>query len=506
MDALPWRNEKTSPRSKQDREAIELLDAKTVRVEVDGVKRYATPLLRVKNMPQLKAPKEAVISQLRATEKRLVKNPEQAAAYSAEIHKLEQAGYAVKLDQHAEQDSAYSWYIPHHIVHHNGKNRVVFNCSFSYQGQNLNELLLPGPVLGPSLLAVLLRFREHSIAVSSDIRGMFHQVRLLQEDRPLLRFLWRDFKVQEQPNVFEWQVLPFGTTCSACCAVYALQIHVLDHSRPEEDVRHSVLKSFYNCLQSFTTTEEAKSFVDKLRTLLADGGFELRQWSSNQPSTIKHLSSELKSAELWISHGKTDTQESALGLLWNHQTDTISYRYRPTESTEITMCNIYKTLASQYDPLGYLIPYTTRAKLIVQRLWDKKRDWDDPNLPPDQLQTWTEWEVELPSLPHIAFPRSYTGPAKDKETSQRDIHIFCDASERAYGSVAYLRIEDQQGDVEVSFLTARSKVAPKKQQSIPRLELCAVLTGAQLAKVVSSELTLPIHHIMLWTDSTTVLF
>lgn len=94
MDALPWRNEKTSTRSKQDHEAIELLNAKTVRVEVDGIKRYTTPLLRVKNMPQLKAPKEAVISQLRATEKRLVKNPEQAAAYSAEIHKLEQAGYA----------------------------------------------------------------------------------------------------------------------------------------------------------------------------------------------------------------------------------------------------------------------------------------------------------------------------------------------------------------------------------------------------------------------------
>lgn len=58
-------------------------------------------------------------------------------------------------------------------------NRVVFNCSFSYQGHNLNELLLPGPTLSPSLLAVLLRFREHSVAISSDIRGMFHQVRLL---------------------------------------------------------------------------------------------------------------------------------------------------------------------------------------------------------------------------------------------------------------------------------------------------------------------------------------
>ncbi|KAL0147387.1 hypothetical protein M9458_057314 [Cirrhinus mrigala] len=158
------------------------------------------------------------------------------------------------------------------MVQHNGKNRIVFNCSFQYQGQNLNELLLPGPVLGPPLLDVLLRFREHSVAVSSDIKGMFHQVRLLPEDKPLLRFLWRDLNVQELPRVYEWQVLPFGTTCSPCCAVFALQKHALDHSQPEDDVRDSVLKSFYvdNCLQSFTSVEEAKCFVDRIRNLLAD--------------------------------------------------------------------------------------------------------------------------------------------------------------------------------------------------------------------------------------------
>ncbi len=89
--------------------------------------------------------------------------------------------------------------------------------------------------------------------------------------------------------------------------------------------------------------------------------------------------------------------------------------------------------------------------------------------------------------------------------SQRDVHIFCDASECAYGSVAYLRTEDQHEEVEMAFLTARSWVAPKKQQTIPRLELCTALTGAQLAKVVKMELYLPIHQFTLWTDSTRVL-
>ncbi len=338
---------------------------------------------------------------------------------------------------------------------------------------------------------------------------MFHQVRLLPEDKPLLRFLWRDLNVQDIPSVYEWQVLPFGTTCSPCCAVFALQKHILDNSEPGDDIRNSVLKSFYvdNCLQSFTSVEEAKCFVDRSRNLLADGGFELRQWSSNAPSTISHLShaSISDSAELWISQGRTDIQESTLGLLWNHQSDTISYKYRAKNSCETTMRNIYRILASQYDPLGYLIPYTTRAKIIVQRLWDKKRDWDDPCLPADLLQTWTEWEEELPALQNIVLPRCYSSPIKDSATSLRDMHVFCDASERAYGSVAYLRTEDQHGQAEVAFLTARSRVAPKKQQSVPRLELCAALTGAQLAQVLQTELNLPIHHTILWTDSTTVL-
>lgn len=85
--------------------------------------------------------------------------------------------------------AAKSWFIPHHIVSHNVKNRIVFNCSFMYKGKNLNKLLLPGPTLSSSLLGVMLRFREHAIAVSSDIKGMFYQVRLLPEDKPLLRLL-----------------------------------------------------------------------------------------------------------------------------------------------------------------------------------------------------------------------------------------------------------------------------------------------------------------------------
>ncbi|KAL0153033.1 hypothetical protein M9458_051632, partial [Cirrhinus mrigala] len=76
---------------------------------------------------------------------------------------------------------------------------------------------------------------------------------------------------------------------------------------------------------------------------------------------------------------------------------------------------------------------------------------------------------------------------------------------RAYGSVAYLRLEDEEGRIHTLFVMARSRVAPKKQLSMPQLELCGALTGAQLAKLLLNEITLPIHNTILWTDSVTVL-
>ena len=105
----------------------------------------------------------------------------------------------------------------------------------------------------------------------------------------------------------------------------------------------------------------------------------------------------------------------------------------------------------------------------------------------------------------ISIPRCYVTPVLDSPNAWRDIHIFCDASERAYGSVGYLRTEDASGQVQVAFLAARSRVAPKRQQSMPRLEFCAALTGAQLATTLGRELTLDVRHVHMWTDSSTVL-
>ncbi len=127
-----------------------------------------------------------------------------------------------------------------------------------------------------------------------------------------------------------------------------------------------------------------------------------------------------------------------------------------------TLRNIYRVIAIQYDPLGLLLPYTTRAKVIIKYLWNKQRGWDDPNLPPDLLHSWMQWEEELCCLPSVSFPLPYVPSAVGIEGVTREVHIFSDASVQAYGAVAYLRTVDPAGQTYLSFLIARSRVTPKR--------------------------------------------
>ncbi|XP_049867231.1 uncharacterized protein LOC126367648 [Pectinophora gossypiella] len=75
----------------------------------------------------------------------------------------------------------------------------------------------------------------------------------------------------------------------------------------------------------------------------------------------------------------------------------------------------------------------------------------------------------------------------------------------AYGACAYIRTYNDDSDIVVKFLCAKSKVAPLKTLSIPRLELCGALIGAKLYKKIIDSLRLSFDHVFFWTDSTIVM-
>ena len=83
--------------------------------------------------------------------------------------------------------------------------------------------------------------------------------------------------------------------------------------------------------------------------------------------------------------------------------------------------------------------------------------------------------------------------------------MFAVASEEAYGAVAYLRIEDKNGQVQCSFVIGKSHLAPNPRITIPRLELLAAVTAVRLYQSLKEQLPASVAVVRFWTDSTAVL-
>lgn len=95
--------------------------------------------------------------------------------------------------------------------------------------------------------------------------------------------------------------------------------------------------------------------------------------------------------------------------------------------------------------------------MIVQRLWDKRCDWDDPQLPEDLLQSWTSWARELQDLPTISkmsLPRFSSSPEMDRPVRETFIIFVMPMGQLPTCGMKTLKV------VKVAFLVARSRVAP----------------------------------------------
>ena len=169
---------------------------------------------------------------------------------------------------------------------------------------------------------------------------------------------------------------------------------------------------------------------------------------------------------------------------------------------QITKRVLVSDIAKTFDVLGWFSPTIIKVKILLQQLWELKVDWDEP-LPPTIHDAWLQWRSELKSLSDKHLPRCYS--PKGAHVIAVELHGFCDASEHAYAGVVYLRMMDSDGNVHLSLVTSKTKVAPIKLLTIPRLELCGAHLLTQLLHHVKQVFNLPLSCVHAWTDSTIVL-
>lgn len=190
-------------------------------------------------------------------------------------------------------------------------------------------------------------------------------------------------------------------------------------------------------------------------------------------TAIAELLPNEDNTQLLVLNLKNDVTK-ILGLIWNTQSDTYQYNIQTLEIDEIKLTKliILSKIASIFDSLGLIVPVVTLYKLFMQKIWQMKLTWDD-QLPKNLVNEWQKYMSNLHLLNNLKIPRCIMGSGN---IHRLEIQGFSDASIVAYGACLYLRTINERQECNVRLICVKSRVAPLKTISLPRLDLC----GAQL--------------------------
>ncbi|XP_058810074.1 uncharacterized protein LOC131675195, partial [Phymastichus coffea] len=445
----------------------------------DSSGRYVLrlPFSRSPNLPSTFAIARA---RLLGTERRLVRKPNEQKAYVTFMKEYEDLHHMERIEK-PDLDKENYYYIPHHAVFKadgSGKIRVVFNASQdASNGLSLNDCLHAGPKLQRDISVILTRWRYYRFVFSADIVKI------------------PDGAIQH----YRLTTVTYGTACAPFQAIRAL-LQLASDERLKFPVGASILeRNVYvdDALAGADTLENAKDERDQLVGILHSAGMELDKWSSNHPALLTGLS-DVSTQDLPID---APDVVSTLGLLWSPRSDAFRFRVNHDElKPPTTKRAILSIVARLFDPMGWLGPVLIRAKILIQKLWLQGCNWDDPL----DISSQEECDLfcrQLRNVEGISIPRFLSRAAETRWY----LHGFADASERAYGACLYFVTQDDHGEWKSTLITAKTKVAPIKSISVPRLELCAALLLAKLVASLRPQLHPEPIRTFCWSDSTVVL-
>ncbi len=430
------------------------------------------------------------------------KDPSTAAAYGAAVRRWEEGGEIKEVELTDSEQVRYL--IPHFPVcnPHNTSTplRIVMDCKVG-----LNNYLLSGPNILNDVVGVLLRFRSGLVSYSGDIKKMFLRIFLAHSDRPYHCFLWRE--APEKPlRVLQFQVHVFGNAGSPFVAVFVVKEHARKYVGQfpiaVESINNSTLID--DVLDSADTVAEARNTLVQIRKILADAGMEMAKHFSSEEKVLEGLPQSAKAgeklavSELCQKEGLPSNLK-ALGIQYDARRDEFSFTMETPHRKVWTKRAVLRLFPRLYDPLGLLLPYTIGARIYFSSVATPRHGWDT-ELPADSR--WERWLGGLEELAGISFPRCIK---KGKE-QRAELHVFVDASALAYAAAAFLVTVTDEGGRASRLALAKAHVAPRKELSIPRMELLAAELGVKVSKQALTHLKVRVDKVKYWSDSLTVLY
>ncbi|XP_044573912.1 uncharacterized protein LOC123258071 [Drosophila ananassae] len=388
------------------------------------------------------------------------------------------------------------FYMPHHPVL-GKKLRVVFDGSFQdSSGQSLNDTLNVGPSIQRNLFDVCVRFRLHKYVFSADIIKMFRQIWINKHHRNYQRIVWR-----EHPSApllhYQLCTVTYGTACAPFLAVRVLEQLARDYQHLYPTAARILLEDFYvdDVLTGADTEEKLLQYKQELIQLMSCAQLELGKWISNSNRVVDPETTITNNT----SYSPLETTNKVLGIHWQPHTDTLAYKVSLPSEGRITKRQVLSDVSRIFDPLGLLAPVVIQFKILFQELWVLNLDWDSPL--PLSLEDWyLKCKNDINTLNELEVPR-YIG----NSTDTIELHAFSDASIKAYAAAVYSRVTLPDGNIQVTLIAAKTRVAPLKTQSLPRLELCGALLLSRLINSVKAALKNYNVTVYAWCDSTIVL-
>lgn len=471
----------------------------------DSTGRYTVRLPFKPNHAPLGISEATAKRRFLSLEKRLNSNPELKKEYIQCMKDYMNSGHMELVTAQIPEESKH-FFLPHHAVmkseSSSTKMRVVFDASAkSSTGVSLNQTLLSGQKLHNEICDILIQFRCYPIVFSCDIRQMFRQIRMHPDDRNFQLFFWRENPTQPL-SIYCLTTVVFGFVCSPYLAIRTLRQLIADEGDKYPLAARVLKKQVYvdDLILGAHSLEEALLLQKETIQLLSKGGFDLRKWISNCPELVSNMPRSHLEKPLHFQSSDNPFY-SVLGIKWVSETDQFAYRLQIPDKP-LTKRNILSAIAQIFDPCGFLAPVIFWAKALLQLLWTLGLQWDEL-VPGDITEKWEKFCSQIPELNKIhIFCYLSLYDAVDVQ-----LHGFSDGSEAGYGAAVYVRMLSADGNVSVSLLIAKSRVAPLKRISVPRLELCGAHLLTELlnysVNLISQQCR--ISSTKAWCDSSVVL-